>query len=144
MAVGNRAGYQLYSLNSIDSTLEEIYSNNSEEISIVERLFSSSLVAVVSLNAPRKLKVSKHVFHVLQHGSQRTILFSLPQINENRPFSLPLTIGLSFQKRYRNMQLLVFKHNTWRKIEPGPASRMPRGKPIHSQYTRHESGAHDS
>lgn len=29
----------------------------SEDICIVERLFSSSLVAVVSLSAPRKLKV---------------------------------------------------------------------------------------
>lgn len=58
LAVGTRNGFSLYSLNSIDSSLEEIYSSSGEEISIVERLFSSSLVAVVSLNAPRKLKVS--------------------------------------------------------------------------------------
>lgn len=58
MAVGSKNGFSLFSLNSIDSSLEEIYTSPGEEINIVERLFSSSLVAVVSLNAPRKLKVN--------------------------------------------------------------------------------------
>lgn len=57
LAVGSKHGFSLFSLTSIDSALEEIYSSSGEEINIVERLFSSSLVAVVSLNAPRKLKV---------------------------------------------------------------------------------------
>lgn len=57
LAVGSKNGYSLFSLNSIDTTLDEIYSNRTEDICIVERLFCSSLVAVVSLNAPRKLKV---------------------------------------------------------------------------------------
>lgn len=57
LAVGSKSGFSLFSLSSIDSSLEEIYTSLGEEISIVERLFSSSLVAVVSLNAPRKLKV---------------------------------------------------------------------------------------
>lgn len=57
LAVGSKNGFSLFSLSSVDSSLEEIYTSSGEEINIVERLFSSSLVAVVSLNAPRKLKV---------------------------------------------------------------------------------------
>ncbi|XP_067928254.1 WD repeat domain phosphoinositide-interacting protein 2-like [Watersipora subatra] len=57
LSVGTRDGYQLYSLNSIDK-LELIHSYVGEkDLSIVARLFSSSLIAVVSLSAPRKLKV---------------------------------------------------------------------------------------
>lgn len=59
MAVGSKNGYSLFTLNSVDSSLEEIYSSQGEDICLVERLFSSSLVAVVSLNAPRKLKVNE-------------------------------------------------------------------------------------
>lgn len=57
--MGSKNGFSLFSLSSIDSSLEHIYTSLGEEINIVERLFSSSLVAVVSLNAPRKLKVRK-------------------------------------------------------------------------------------
>ncbi|KAK3734534.1 hypothetical protein QZH41_010385 [Actinostola sp. cb2023] len=57
LAVGTKTGYKLYSLGSVEK-LEEIYEyGDTEDICIVERLFSSSLVAVVSLSAPRKLKV---------------------------------------------------------------------------------------
>lgn len=56
LAVGTSSGYKLYTLNSTD-TLEPIYENPAEDVYIVERLFSSSLVAVVSQSAPRKLKV---------------------------------------------------------------------------------------
>ncbi|KAJ8948650.1 hypothetical protein NQ318_022718 [Aromia moschata] len=56
LAVGGKAGYRLYSLSDVD-ILEQIYSNGTEDSCLVERLFSSSLVAVVSLAAPRKLKV---------------------------------------------------------------------------------------
>lgn len=56
LAVGSRLGYKLYSLNSVEA-LEEIHSYDKGDVCIVERLFSSSLVAVVSLSAPRKLKV---------------------------------------------------------------------------------------
>lgn len=57
LAVGSRNGFSLFSLNTVEAHLDEIYTSSGEEINIVERLFSSSLVAVVSLNAPRKLKV---------------------------------------------------------------------------------------
>lgn len=56
LAVGTSSGYKLYTLNSTD-TLEPIYENPTEDVYIVERLFSSSLVAVVSQSSPRKLKV---------------------------------------------------------------------------------------
>ncbi|CRK99439.1 CLUMA_CG012675, isoform A [Clunio marinus] len=57
LSVGYKNAYTLYSLNSVDQQLEEIYSSYGDDICIVERLFSSSLLAIVSLNAPRKLKV---------------------------------------------------------------------------------------
>ncbi|XP_064462855.1 WD repeat domain phosphoinositide-interacting protein 2-like isoform X2 [Ornithodoros turicata] len=56
LAVGTRNGYKLFSLANIDK-LEQIYENETEDICLVERLFSSSLVAVVSLSSARKLKV---------------------------------------------------------------------------------------
>ncbi|XP_063851804.1 WD repeat domain phosphoinositide-interacting protein 2-like isoform X9 [Scylla paramamosain] len=64
LGVGTRIGYRLYSLSTLDK-LELICDNDTREMEclgnedtcIVERLFSSSLVAVVSLSSPRKLKV---------------------------------------------------------------------------------------
>ncbi|XP_017891108.1 WD repeat domain phosphoinositide-interacting protein 2 isoform X3 [Ceratina calcarata] len=56
LAVGSKAGCKIFSLYSVDN-LEKIYENDTEDVYIVERLFSSSLVAVVSLRSPRKLKV---------------------------------------------------------------------------------------
>ncbi|XP_075231274.1 autophagy-related 18a isoform X2 [Lycorma delicatula] len=75
LAVGTKAGYRLFSLSSID-TLEQIYENDSEDICIVERLFSSSLVAVVSLASPRKLKVChfKKGTEICNYSYSNTIL----------------------------------------------------------------------
>ncbi|XP_063444043.1 WD repeat domain phosphoinositide-interacting protein 2-like isoform X1 [Mytilus trossulus] len=56
LAVGSKSWYRLYSLNTVDK-LEPIYESESEDVCIVERLFSSSLVAIVSISSPRKLKV---------------------------------------------------------------------------------------
>jgi len=56
LAVGTTSGYKLYSLTSTDS-LDPIYSNATDDVYIAERLFSSSLVAIVTHSAPRKLKV---------------------------------------------------------------------------------------
>lgn len=58
LAVGTESGYKLYAFNSVDN-LELIYDNEGEttEVCLVDRLFSSSLVAIVSLTSPRKLKV---------------------------------------------------------------------------------------
>ncbi|XP_073843192.1 autophagy-related 18a isoform X1 [Musca autumnalis] len=57
LAVGTKSGYSLYSLGSVDNTLDKIYTCPTEEIFLIERLFESSLVAIVSQKAPRKLKV---------------------------------------------------------------------------------------
>ncbi|KAK2086704.1 WD repeat domain phosphoinositide-interacting protein 2 [Saguinus oedipus] len=57
LAVGSKSGYKFFSLSSVDK-LEQIYEGtDTEDVCIVERLFSSSLVAIVSLKAPRWLKV---------------------------------------------------------------------------------------
>ncbi len=54
--MGTNSGYKLYSLNSSDA-LDCIFESRSEEVYIAERLFSSSLVAVVAKASPRKLRV---------------------------------------------------------------------------------------
>ncbi|XP_022080413.1 WD repeat domain phosphoinositide-interacting protein 2-like [Acanthaster planci] len=75
LAVGAKTGFRLFSLTSVDK-LEQIYENDSEDICIVERLFSSSLVAVVSLSAPRKLKVChfKKGTEICNYSYSNTIL----------------------------------------------------------------------
>ncbi|CAG9773915.1 unnamed protein product [Ceutorhynchus assimilis] len=75
LAVGGKSGYKLFSLASVDN-LEQIYSNATEDSCIVERLFSSSLVAVVSLAAPRKLKVChfKKGTEICNYSYSNTIL----------------------------------------------------------------------
>ncbi|XP_031777575.1 WD repeat domain phosphoinositide-interacting protein 2 isoform X1 [Nasonia vitripennis] len=63
LAVGSKAGYKIFSLSSVDH-LEKIFENGecasrpqNEDVCIIERLFNSSLIAVVSASSPRKLKV---------------------------------------------------------------------------------------
>lgn len=56
LAVSTRTGYKLFSLSNIDK-LEQIYENETEATCVVERLFSSSLVAMVGQTSARKLKV---------------------------------------------------------------------------------------
>jgi len=56
VAVGTPGGYSLYTLNSTD-TLEPVYQSDEPDVYIAERLFSSSLVAVVSSNNARTLRV---------------------------------------------------------------------------------------
>jgi len=75
LAVGTRSGYKLFSLNSPDK-LENIYESDTEDICIVERLFSSSLVAIVSLSSPRKLKVChfKKGTEICNYSYSNTIL----------------------------------------------------------------------
>jgi len=75
LAVGTKSGYKLYSLNSVEK-LDQIYESEGEDICIVERLFSSSLVAVVSLSAPRKLKIChfKKGTEICNYSYSNTIL----------------------------------------------------------------------
>ncbi|XP_074648531.1 WD repeat domain phosphoinositide-interacting protein 2-like isoform X2 [Tubulanus polymorphus] len=75
LAVGTKNGFKLFSLSSVDK-LELIYENEADDISIVERLFSSSLVAIVSLSSPRKLKVChfKKGTEICNYSYSNTIL----------------------------------------------------------------------
>ncbi|KAF3846719.1 hypothetical protein F7725_003797, partial [Dissostichus mawsoni] len=76
LAVGTKSGYKFFSLSSVDK-LEQIYEcPDTEDVCIVERLFSSSLVAIVSLKAPRKLKVChfKKGTEICNYSYSNTIL----------------------------------------------------------------------
>ncbi|CAF4432778.1 unnamed protein product, partial [Rotaria magnacalcarata] len=56
LAMGTRKTYALYTINQ-DNKIDEIYDCAYDDVCIIERLFSSSLIALVSNQAPRKLKV---------------------------------------------------------------------------------------
>ena len=58
VVVGSRNGYKVYHISSVDN-LDLIFDNQgkTKDISLVDRLFSSSLVAIVSMAAPRTLVV---------------------------------------------------------------------------------------
>merc|ERR1712126_615521 len=56
VALGTPEGYSLYSLNSTD-VLDPVYKSDERDVYIAERLFSSSLVAVVSGASPRTLRI---------------------------------------------------------------------------------------
>ncbi|XP_028674973.1 WD repeat domain phosphoinositide-interacting protein 1 isoform X1 [Erpetoichthys calabaricus] len=57
LAIGTTNGYRLFSVTSVEK-LENIHdSTESPDVYIVERLFSSSLVVVVSLAMPRRMNV---------------------------------------------------------------------------------------
>ncbi|KAM9392958.1 WD repeat domain phosphoinositide-interacting protein 2 isoform 2-T2 [Pholidichthys leucotaenia] len=100
LAVGTQSGYKFFSLSTVDK-LEQIYecrgkrrsswrpvqtqeedefktraTSDTDEVCIVERLFSSSLVAIVSLKSPRKLKVChfKKGTEICNYSYSNTIL----------------------------------------------------------------------
>ncbi|XP_015211599.1 WD repeat domain phosphoinositide-interacting protein 1 isoform X2 [Lepisosteus oculatus] len=56
LAVGTKDGYKLFSVTAVDG-LDLIHESKTPEVYIVERLFSSSLVVVVSLSMPRRMNV---------------------------------------------------------------------------------------
>ncbi|XP_044151990.1 WD repeat domain phosphoinositide-interacting protein 1 [Bufo gargarizans] len=57
LAIGMRTGYKLFSLSSVDQLDLVHESYDLSEVYIVERLFSSSLVVVVSHSKPRQMNV---------------------------------------------------------------------------------------
>jgi len=75
LAIGTKTGYKLFSLNSVDK-LELIYESPCRDVTIVERLFSSSLLALVSLTSPRRLRVChfKKGTEICQYSYSNTIL----------------------------------------------------------------------
>ncbi|XP_061086240.1 WD repeat domain phosphoinositide-interacting protein 1-like isoform X2 [Conger conger] len=56
LAVGTKTGYRLFSVTLVDR-LDCIHESETPDVYIVERLFSSSLVVVVSLTMPRRMNV---------------------------------------------------------------------------------------
>ncbi|XP_075558198.1 autophagy-related 18a isoform X1 [Dermacentor variabilis] len=56
LSVGTQSGYKFFSLANVDK-LEQIYENDEEGMALVERLFLSSLVSLVSAGSLRKLKM---------------------------------------------------------------------------------------
>uniref|UniRef100_A0A452SZS8 WD repeat domain, phosphoinositide interacting 1 n=1 Tax=Ursus maritimus TaxID=29073 RepID=A0A452SZS8_URSMA len=57
LSIGTKAGYKLFSLSSVEQ-LDQVHgSNEIPDVYIVERLFSSSLVVVVSHTKPRQMNV---------------------------------------------------------------------------------------
>jgi autophagy-related protein 18 len=75
LAIGTRTGYKLFSLNSVDK-LDLIYESPCRDVTIVERLFSSSLIALVSQSSPRRLRVChfKKGTEICQYSYSNTIL----------------------------------------------------------------------
>lgn len=58
IAIGTKLGYNIYTLtNDIDQLQKTFQGDEHTDICIVERLFSCSLVVIVSLLSPRKLRV---------------------------------------------------------------------------------------
>ncbi|XP_030560917.1 WD repeat domain phosphoinositide-interacting protein 2 isoform X4 [Drosophila novamexicana] len=76
LAVATSGSYSLYSLGSVDSTLDKIYNTKCDDLFLIERLFESSLVAIVSQRAPRKLKVChfKKQSEICNYSYSNTIL----------------------------------------------------------------------
>lgn len=76
IAIGTKAGYNLYTLEEIDQLQRTFRDNDHTDICIVERLFSSSLVVIVSLISPRKLRLYhiKKRTEISVHSYTNTIL----------------------------------------------------------------------
>lgn len=58
LTVVGTTGYRLFALSAVDR-VDELFCSHNEDTKIAERLFSSSLVAVVTTAEPTKLKVCK-------------------------------------------------------------------------------------
>uniref|UniRef100_A0A8C3DGJ4 WD repeat domain, phosphoinositide interacting 2 n=1 Tax=Corvus moneduloides TaxID=1196302 RepID=A0A8C3DGJ4_CORMO len=115
LAVGSKSGYKFFSLSSVDK-LEQIYEcTDTEDVCIVERLFSSSLVAIVSLKAPRKLKVChfKKGTEICNYSYSNTIL--AVKLNRQR-----LIVCLEESLYIHNIRDMKVLH-TIRETPPNPA-----------------------
>lgn len=103
LAIGTKTGYKLFSLPSVDK-LEKVYQEENEDVGIVERLFSSSLVAVVSYRTPRKLRVC-HIRRntvICDFGYSNTIL----AVKLNRQRLIVCLEDSIYIHNIRDMQLL--------------------------------------
>lgn len=78
IAIGTKTGYNLYAFenDSIDQLKKQFQDEEHTDICIVERLFSSSLVVIVSLLSPRRLRLYhiKRTAEISLHSYTNTIL----------------------------------------------------------------------
>jgi hypothetical protein len=81
LAVVSQNGYRLFAITSINK-VDEIFSSENEDTKIAERLFSSSLVAVVTNTEPTKLKVFHNNLPEFQQNSkQRKTIQEIPNLS---------------------------------------------------------------
>lgn len=114
LAIGTKSGYRLFSLHSVDS-LDPIYNSNEfDQIHIVERLFSSSLVALVGLSSPRKLRIChfKKGTEICNYSYSNSIL--CVKLNRSR-----LVVCLEDSLHIHNIRDMKVMH-TIRETPPNP------------------------
>lgn len=117
---------------------------DTEDVCIVERLFSSSLVAIVSLKAPRKLKVChfKKGTEICNYSYSNTIL--------------AVKLNRQVKKSLSTKKLFFFFCSEWKWFWLPLAvtliylmfccletDSVSGGIPLHTQHPRHESATHD-
>jgi autophagy-related protein 18 len=114
LIVGTKTGYRLYSLSSVDK-LDNIYESEGDDVCLIDRLFSSSLIALVSLTSPRKLKVChfKKGTEICNYSYSNTIL----AVKLNR---LRLVVCLEESLYIHNIRDMKVLH-TIRDTPPNPA-----------------------
>lgn len=114
LVAGSSSGYHLFALTP-DDGIEEIYASRSgQETCLVDRLFSSSLVAVVTVSAPRKLIVChyKKGTEICNYSYSNTIL--AVKLNRSR-----LIVCLEESLHIHNIRDMKILH-TIRDTPPNP------------------------
>ncbi|XP_041978049.1 WD repeat domain phosphoinositide-interacting protein 2 [Aricia agestis] len=114
LVAGSSSGYHLYALTP-DDGIEEIYaSRTGQEVCLVDRLFSSSLVAIVTVSAPRKLIVChyKKGTEICNYSYSNTIL--AVKLNRSR-----LIVCLEESLHIHNIRDMKILH-TIRDTPPNP------------------------
>lgn len=119
---------------------------DTEDVCIVERLFSSSLVAIVSLKAPRKLKVChfKKGTEICNYSYSNTIL--AVKLNRQVRKSLCNHITKTVSLPRMGTGLHAFGCDTDGDVVVlccSEADSVSGGITLYTQHPRHESVAHD-
>ncbi|XP_050077660.1 WD repeat domain phosphoinositide-interacting protein 2-like isoform X3 [Anopheles maculipalpis] len=114
LSVVSRTGYRLFSLASVDR-VDEIFCSHDEDTKIAERLFSSSLVAVVTASEPNKLKVChfKKGAEICNYGYPSEIL----SVKLNRSRLVVCLVDSIYIHNIRDMRLL----HSIKNMAPNPA-----------------------
>lgn len=111
LAIGTKTGYQLYALhNCVDNLIKTFQGHEHDDVCIVERLFSSSLVAIVSLSSPRKLRVChiRRNTEICNYSYTNTIL----AVRLNRQRLIICLEDQLFIHNLRDMKLIWVINNT--------------------------------